>query len=332
MAALESLGISDPQVATAPVNGIAPQVLRQTNGDRNTVALDATPQIGDVLVRGQGSWTGSSPLTLSSVKWSRCNSDGLACTVVGSSWKYTVTSADAGSVLKLAVTFTNPQGSTTATAPLTAPVGGTAAPPPPPPSPGEAPASSATPAISGIAQAGSTLTISNGSWTGSPTSYSYTWQRCDASGTGCSSIAGANGRSLSLSTADVGSTVRGTVTAANEYGSASTTSPATQPIAAAAVAEVTTTFTGGLTAKSPSKSFALATGSGDATAMLTFAKVPSMSLALSGPDGSSLGSATGASGLKLTRAVSSGTQRYTVSGAPKKGTASFTLTVTSPAP
>ena len=135
MAALESLGISDPQAATAPVNGIAPQVLRQTNGDRNTAALDAAPQVGDVLVRGQGSWTGSSPLNLSSVKWSRCNSDGSGCTVVGSSWKYTVTSADAGSVLKLAVTFANPQGSTTAAAPLTAPVGGGSPPPPPPPPP-----------------------------------------------------------------------------------------------------------------------------------------------------------------------------------------------------
>ena len=98
MAALGSLGISDPQAVTAPMNGIAPQVLRQTNGDRNTAALDAAPQVGDVLVHGQGSWTGASPLSLSSVKWSRCNSDGSNCTVVGSSWKYTVTSADAGSV------------------------------------------------------------------------------------------------------------------------------------------------------------------------------------------------------------------------------------------
>ncbi len=95
---------------------------------------------------------------------------------------------------------------------------------------------------------------------------------------------------------------------------------------------MTTTFTGGLTAKAPSKTFNLATGSGDATATLTFNKVPSMSLALAGPDGTTLGSASGASGLQLTRTVSSGTHRYTVTGTPKKGTASFTLTVTSPAP
>ena len=42
------------------------------------------------------------------------------------------------------------------------------------------------PVISGTAQVGSQLTASTGSWSGSPTSYSYQWHRCDTAGANCS--------------------------------------------------------------------------------------------------------------------------------------------------
>ncbi|HEX5224270.1 MAG TPA: hypothetical protein VFW29_03975, partial [Solirubrobacteraceae bacterium] len=44
------------------------------------------------------------------------------------------------------------------------------------------PANTVAPSISGSAQQGQTLTTTNGSWSGEPTSYSYSWQRCDSSG------------------------------------------------------------------------------------------------------------------------------------------------------
>ena len=54
---------------------------------------------------------------------------------------------------------------------------------------------------------GQTLTGSTGSWTGVAVSYSYQWKRCDLSGSGCSSIAGATGGTYALGAADVATTV-----------------------------------------------------------------------------------------------------------------------------
>ena len=51
------------------------------------------------------------------------------------------------------------------------------------------PSNTALPVISGTTTQGQTLTVSNGSWSGSPTSYAYQWQDCTA--TSCSNISGA---------------------------------------------------------------------------------------------------------------------------------------------
>ena len=88
--------------------------------------------------------------------------------------------------------------------------------PPPPP----APTNTAPPSISGSAVEGQTLSASNGSWTGSPTSYAYQWQDCNALGEGCLSVSGATASSYTLAASDVGGTVRVVVTASNSAGSA----------------------------------------------------------------------------------------------------------------
>ena len=54
-----------------------------------------------------------------------------------------------------------------------------------------APTNSAAPAVTGQTVQGQTLTTSNGTWTGSPTSYAYQWQDCNSSGASCSNISGA---------------------------------------------------------------------------------------------------------------------------------------------
>ena len=84
-----------------------------------------------------------------------------------------------------------------------------------------APVNTAAPAITGTAQQGSTLTASTGSWTGSPTSYSYQWQDCTLL---CSNIANATGPSYTLTSSDVGDTIDAVVTAANAGGSTSAAS------------------------------------------------------------------------------------------------------------
>ena len=84
--------------------------------------------------------------------------------------------------------------------------------------PGQVPTSTASPAISGAALAGSALTASTGAWSGSPTSYAYKWQRCDNGGAGCQPIAGAASQEYLLVGDDVGRTVRVSVTATNGSG------------------------------------------------------------------------------------------------------------------
>jgi hypothetical protein len=87
-----------------------------------------------------------------------------------------------------------------------------------------APASTSAPTISGTARDGTTLTASNGSWTGSPTSYAYRWERCDSAGGACAAISGATSKQYTVTSADVGHRLRVEVTATNAGGSGSATS------------------------------------------------------------------------------------------------------------
>jgi hypothetical protein len=84
---------------------------------------------------------------------------------------------------------------------------------------GTGPVNTAAPTIWGTAQQGQTLTASNGSWSGSPTGYTYVWSQCDANGGSCSAIGGATAATYTPAAADVGKTLRMTVTAANSGGS-----------------------------------------------------------------------------------------------------------------
>jgi hypothetical protein len=95
------------------------------------------------------------------------------------------------------------------------------------------PANTTRPAVSGKTRDGSTLTTSNGRWTGSPTSFQYDWERCDADGANCGDISGANSKQYTLTSTDVGHRLRSRVTAVNGAGSTSATSNATARIAAA---------------------------------------------------------------------------------------------------
>jgi hypothetical protein len=93
------------------------------------------------------------------------------------------------------------------------------------------------PLVTGTAALNKTLTTSNGTWIGGATGFSYQWQRCSSTGTGCANIAGATATTYKLTTADGGHTLRSTVRATNvngqspAVGSATTSVVATQPAA-----------------------------------------------------------------------------------------------------
>jgi adhesin/invasin len=84
------------------------------------------------------------------------------------------------------------------------------------------PYNQALPTTSGTVAVGQTLTAAVGTWSNSPTGYTYQWLRCDSSGANCSSIAGATASTYALTSADSGSTIRVQVTATNALGTGQT--------------------------------------------------------------------------------------------------------------
>lgn len=81
--------------------------------------------------------------------------------------------------------------------------------------------------LSGPPVVGQVLHSSTGTWTNSPTSFSYIWADCDTSGSTCSNIPGATQSAYTVASSDVGHTIVVVVTATNAGGSASQSSAPT---------------------------------------------------------------------------------------------------------
>ena len=89
------------------------------------------------------------------------------------------------------------------------------------------PVNTVAPALSGTAQEGQTLTCSTGTWTGTPTiTYTYQWKRNG------SNIGSATNSTYTLVTADVGQSIKCTVTATNGAGSVNADSNTVTPTSA----------------------------------------------------------------------------------------------------
>ena len=94
---------------------------------------DTTPESGQQLTAGPGTWTGDQPIVFT-YRWLRCNPGGQNCVEIPTAIEqtYTVQAADVGNTLRVRVTATNASGSATATSDNTS----TVAQGPPPPAPG----------------------------------------------------------------------------------------------------------------------------------------------------------------------------------------------------
>jgi hypothetical protein len=173
---------------------------------------------GATLTARNGTWLYNP--TSFSYKWLRCNTSGASCNQVGSNRStYRLDSHDVGSTIRVEVRAGNTFGSNPATSGPTAVVV----------SRSPRPANTSPPTISGTPQDGQTLVANVGSWTNSPTRFTYRWLRCDSAGNRCATIGGA--QSQRLTSADVGHTIRVTVWATNRYG----TSPGATSVPTAAV-------------------------------------------------------------------------------------------------
>lgn len=111
-------GTTTTTSATAPSNTSPP-------------TISGTPTVGQKLTASNGSWKGSTPMTFS-YQWSRCDSSGGSCSAIAgaTSNTYTLTSADAGNTVRVAVTAKNSAGSSTATSVPSALIGSPATPAP----------------------------------------------------------------------------------------------------------------------------------------------------------------------------------------------------------
>jgi hypothetical protein len=89
------------------------------------------------------------------------------------------------------------------------------------------------PTISGSLHQGSTLTASNGTWSFTPDTFAYQWQRCDSDGSNCNDIRGATSATYTLAAADVSHTLAVDVTASNTFTVNDATSDPTDVVASA---------------------------------------------------------------------------------------------------
>lgn len=174
-----------------------------------TTPVNSSPSITGTLAVGSSltpssNWSYSPTLTY---KWQRCDANGANCVDIpgATSASYLISDADVGSTLRVVETAVNAAGTATETYPQTALIT-------------SAPLNTVLPLITGGTAVGQVLTASDGTWSFSPTSFAYQWQRCDASGANCTNISGATASAYTIVSADQGLRLKVLVTATNSTG------------------------------------------------------------------------------------------------------------------
>jgi len=172
----------------APVNTIAP-------------VISGTATLGSTLTSTTGTWTGI-PTPTYTYQWYR----GASIISGATNSTYVTVVADSIASITCVVTATNLAGNSNATSNALTMDNYT-------------PVNTVAPVVSGTAVVSQTLSITNGTWSNSPTSFSYQWKR------GATNI-GTNSSTYTLVAADAGNTSNITcvVTATNSAGSANATS------------------------------------------------------------------------------------------------------------
>ena len=174
---------------------------------------ETAPLLGDILFASAGTWTGSFPMTFT-YSWTKCEPtdplNGPCVAIPGATLSFfTVTPALYGMRIRVRVTATNSVATVSQSSAATEVVGATA------------PSLSVTPPIQGQNVVDSTLSVSTGTWLGSPPLvYTYQWRRCNPVGdvASCTPIPLATKNTYIPTTADIGSSLRVYITATNAAG------------------------------------------------------------------------------------------------------------------
>jgi hypothetical protein len=174
--------------------------------------------VGGTFTGTDGTWTGTGTITFA-YRWLRCDTAGANCALLPPEENKNfrvLTADDVGHTMRLQVTATdtsmNPVNANSAQSAVVV----------------ATPVNFGEPAVTGNPVVGATLTATDGSWTGSPTSFNREWRRCPASGgapdaADCSPISGATFTSYTVTSSDLGSRLRFRVSASNAAGASANT-------------------------------------------------------------------------------------------------------------
>ena len=155
--------------------------------------ISGTPTVGSALSATTGTWSNSP--TSYAYQWKRNGSAISGATSSG----YVLVGADTGAAIVCTVAATNVIGTAAPVNSNTITVDGVAV-------------NSVAPVVSGTPEVGETLSCSTGTWSFSPTAYSYQWKN------GGTNIAGATTNSYLILPEDDGDTLSCAVTATNPQG------------------------------------------------------------------------------------------------------------------
>lgn len=110
---------------------IADSAPQAAPSNQSPPTISGTPEEGKTLTSSTGRWTGTDPITYA-YSWRRCDSDGGSCAAIGGANErtYTLKKPDVGNTIRVRVTATNKDGSSSATSVPTAAIRVAAAPAP----------------------------------------------------------------------------------------------------------------------------------------------------------------------------------------------------------
>jgi hypothetical protein len=192
------------QTLTTPVTA--------TVGAEGAPELQEPPSVYGAAIEGQtldgttGEWSAEGAQIAYGYQWQRCAVDGTSCEPIAgaTSSAYVLQGADGGHTLRLLVSADDAYGEVSAMSSPTAIVAPTEL------------TMLVGPSISGPAETGHVLTAETGIWTAlGPVAYGYQWERCDESGEGCATIAGATAARYTPTATDLGHALKVEVTAVN---------------------------------------------------------------------------------------------------------------------